>query len=247
MKSNSGFSSIRITKHIVKCPGKSLPKQNVIEATKHLLHLYGRSLSTQITRSIKKVLHVCPEGGSGTFSDVELVELTDGEEYIIESLNKSYEESIVNLVSQSDGVLAVDIASDKGGVKFLSINTGSKLIEVYNAKREAVPQLSKPYTGDISFMKAIIKVITARFCISRSSTGCESVIWKKNSNCESVCVPCQNTKRKDQYLKRQKAKKSALQAIEDNLEAVNPHFKDHVVNQMGMANSKKGKYTSRCV
>ena len=143
--------------------------------------------------------------------------------------------------------MKIDTASDQGGVKHLTVNLDDKNIRLCNAKQQQIPQLSNEYTGDIFFLKAMIRIITARFCTAQVSISCPTVLWKKYKTSNSVCRTCQHSKTQKRYEEKQLVKTKVLIDVDENLKSVNPHFHDHVVNQTDMANSNGAKYTARFV
>ena len=74
--------------------------------------------------------------------------------------------------------MKIDTASDQGGVEHLTVNLDDRNIRLCNAKQRQIPQLSNEYTGDIFFLKAMIRIITARFCTAQVSISCPTVLRK---------------------------------------------------------------------
>ena len=243
----------RIAKHIVAAEGHNLVRQDVKDATKHLYYLYRDDLSSFISRSIKREFGVAgvkklSNSTNVEFPDLKLRECPDGEAGILECLVKSYDQSIISIQDTQDKeIMKIDTASDQGGVKHITVNLKDKNVRVCNAKQQQIPQLSNEYTGDISFLKAMIRIITARFCTAKVSKSCPIVLWKKYKTSDSVCLTCQHSKKQKRYEEKQSVKKKVLRDVDENLKSVNPHFHDHVVNQMDMANSNDVKYTARFV
>lgn len=141
------------------------------------------------------------------------------------------------------------MASDEGGVKYIHIDERLQCIKVSNSAGEEISILAGDYTGDLSFIATISKVITAKDCSAKDSSKCPLYFWRLAvaPNVSSICSHCLNKKSTTLYNNKKKAKASALKNITNSLDDVNPFFKEHVQSQVEMATSKKKTYNSRYI
>ena len=229
--------------HVEKDKDSTLDYSTLRDMTSHLPLKLTANKKRDILHIVKKVYGIAMSDGKfkGLCAKECPVVIAD----IIKLLKQTYTThfiTITTVANKSD----INIASDEGGVKHVSIDETSKTLAVHNSKGDTLPMLAGNYTGDLSFISAVIKVITASYCVTKY-TGCELFFWRKSAGnaITSACSKCLKKLNNERYASKQKCKKQVLTELTDTLNTVSPHFKDHVLSQMQMTKEKSNTYNSR--
>ena len=160
---------------------------------------------------------------------------------------KVYIKGLSSITIHSKNTLKLLMATNNEGSKIICINLEGLCIRVEREDGSDVPTLSKSFTGDISFMRAMAEAVNARFCGLNKSSICEKVYYKDiRYNKKSGCCKCLSYIRKDISRKKQQAVAKADKEREGKLIRAGSQFKDHVKHQVQRSASNQ-PYNERLV